>query len=157
MNVAVAFGRSLGEHVVVVADGPGFFTTRVLGFMLAEAVELLEEGTDMRAIDKAMVEFGFPIGPMTLMDEVGLDVARHVALTLATAFPERLARSAVLDDLEKVGKGKRNGRGPMFTTARRSNRIPQWSHSMGEGLVERQRRRFKSGYRFYSSMRPRAA
>jgi 3-hydroxyacyl-CoA dehydrogenase / enoyl-CoA hydratase / 3-hydroxybutyryl-CoA epimerase len=109
---AVEFGRKLGKNVIVVKDGPGFYTTRVLGLMMNEAVRVFEEGARIEDVDGTMVQFGFPVGPMTLMDEVGLDVAFHVAETLRASFPDRLAKSKLMEELAKSGrKGKRSGRG----------------------------------------------
>ena len=76
---AVAYGKQLGKTVIVVNDGPGFYTTRTLAAYMNEAGFLLDDGASVEALDRAMVEFGFPVGPVTLLDEVGLDVAGKVA------------------------------------------------------------------------------
>src|SRR5215831_4243635 len=70
---AVAYGKRLGKTVIVVNDGPGFYTTRTLSAYMSEAGHLLDEGAAIDAIDKALVDFGFPVGPITLLDEVGID------------------------------------------------------------------------------------
>src|SRR5206468_648907 len=70
----VAEAQAMGKTAIVVRDTPGFYTTRVLGFMLAEAMSMLEEGARIEDIDRAMVAFGWPIGPLALTDEVGLVV-----------------------------------------------------------------------------------
>ncbi|HEV3313082.1 MAG TPA: 3-hydroxyacyl-CoA dehydrogenase NAD-binding domain-containing protein [Chloroflexota bacterium] len=112
VDIAAGLGRRLGKHVVIVNDGPGFYTTRVLGFMMSEAVRCFEEGASIEGVDNAMVEFGFPVGPMTLMDEVGLDVGIHVAGRLQAAFPGRLAQSPVMTAIAETGrKGKKSGAG----------------------------------------------
>ena len=112
VQTAIAFGRKLGKHVVAVGDGPGFYTSRVLGSMMAEAVRAFEAGADIQAIDRAMADFGFPVGPMVLMDEVGLDVSIHVAETLSTAFSERLGESTLLSEFAGTGRtGKKSGTG----------------------------------------------
>jgi 3-hydroxyacyl-CoA dehydrogenase/enoyl-CoA hydratase/3-hydroxybutyryl-CoA epimerase len=109
---AVIIGQRLGKTVIVVSDGPGFYTTRVLGFMLYEAALLFEEGATIDEIDRAMVEFGFPVGPLALMDEVGLDVGAHAGETLHSAFPDRLPASQIVPKLLASGRlGRKSGRG----------------------------------------------
>ena len=76
--------------MIVVKDGPGFYTTRALSFFLSEASTILLEGASIETIDKALTDFGFPVGPITLIDEVGIDVGMHVLDTLAQAFPDRM-------------------------------------------------------------------
>jgi len=109
---AVAFGRRLGKHVVVVRDGPGFYTTRTLSPYLNEAARVLEEGARIEDVDAALTAFGFPVGPITLLDEVGIDVGARVAKVLRQAFGERLAPPDSLERfLEDNRLGRKNGRG----------------------------------------------
>jgi 3-hydroxyacyl-CoA dehydrogenase/enoyl-CoA hydratase/3-hydroxybutyryl-CoA epimerase len=86
----VEAGKAQGKTVIVVNDGPGFYTSRMLAPYLAEAGFILSEGADVAEIDRALVEFGFPVGPLTLLDEVGLDVAVKVATILHESFGPRL-------------------------------------------------------------------
>ena len=119
---AVAAGQALGKTVIVVRDGPGFYTTRVIGVMLGEAARMLEKGLAIEEIDNAMTRFGWPIGPLALIDEVGLTVARHAGETVATAVGGTPERNAVqlLADAGLVGK--RGGEG--FYTYQGKKRVP---------------------------------
>jgi 3-hydroxyacyl-CoA dehydrogenase / enoyl-CoA hydratase / 3-hydroxybutyryl-CoA epimerase len=117
---AVGVGSRLGKTVIVVRDGPGFYTTRVLGVMMNEAAWLLSEGADMQEVDGAMTAFGFPVGPFVLYDEVGLDVAQHVGETLGRAFGDRQPSITIVSQLVAQGRtGKKSGRG-FLTWGRRS-------------------------------------
>jgi 3-hydroxyacyl-CoA dehydrogenase/enoyl-CoA hydratase/3-hydroxybutyryl-CoA epimerase len=104
ISTAVAFGRRMGKTAIVVKDTPGFWVNRILGPYMNEAAHLLLSGVGPADIDRAMVQFGFPVGPITLLDEVGLDVAQHAGEVLQTAFGERLAPPAALAALVKDGR-----------------------------------------------------
>ena len=101
---AVEVGRKMGKTVVVVRDGPGFFTTRVLGFMIQQAGQLFEQGASIEAVDGAMTAFGFPVGPLALTDEVGIDVAARVADILSAAFGERYTATKAIDQMLAAGR-----------------------------------------------------
>jgi 3-hydroxyacyl-CoA dehydrogenase/enoyl-CoA hydratase/3-hydroxybutyryl-CoA epimerase len=100
----VDVGRAMGKTVIVVNDGPGFYTTRVLGFMAQEAGRLFMEGAAIEDIDRAMITFGFPVGPLALTDEVGIDVAAHVSKILADAFEDRFGSAGAIDKLVAAGR-----------------------------------------------------
>ncbi len=76
---ATSLGKAQGKTVIVVRDGPGFYTSRILAPYMNEAMWLLTEGAAVDEIDAALVEFGYPVGPVTLLDEVGIDVGAKVA------------------------------------------------------------------------------
>ncbi|MBO9469769.1 fatty acid oxidation complex subunit alpha FadJ [Endozoicomonas sp. G2_2] len=109
---AVAFGKAQGKTVIVVADGPGFYTTRALSPYLNEAARLLAEGAGVRQIDEALVNHGFPVGPMTLLDEVGVDVGVKVGPILEAAFGERMAAPNASAKMIEAGHlGRKSGKG----------------------------------------------
>jgi 3-hydroxyacyl-CoA dehydrogenase/enoyl-CoA hydratase/3-hydroxybutyryl-CoA epimerase len=109
---AVALGKRLGKHVIVVNDAPGFYTTRILGAYAIEAGRLLDEGAPIEAIDRALVDFGFPVGPITLIDEVGIDVGAKIGEVLADAFGERFASSESMQRVIAAGRtGRKGGKG----------------------------------------------
>ncbi|MGO8998522.1 MAG: fatty acid oxidation complex subunit alpha FadJ [Polyangiaceae bacterium] len=109
---AVALGKKQGKSVIVVKDGVGFYTSRILAPYMNEAARLLAEGISVEAIDRAMVDWGFPVGPIQLLDEVGIDVAAHVGEIVHAAFGDRMlpppGMKKLLDDDRK---GRKNGRG----------------------------------------------
>ncbi|HBL28710.1 MAG TPA: fatty acid oxidation complex subunit alpha FadJ [Acidobacteria bacterium] len=108
----VDVGRTMGKTVIVVNDGPGFFTTRVLGAMLNEAAWMLAEGADIARVDQAMVRWGWPVGPFALLDEVGLDVAKHAGGVVREALGERLEAPAVFDRMigdRRLGRKSKRG------------------------------------------------
>ena len=102
----------LGKVPVVVADGPGFVVNRILGPYLNEAGWLLADGATIEEIDAAARAFGMPMGPIRLLDEIGLDIARHAGSTLHEVFGERLLPSPPLQALANTERlGRKNGRG----------------------------------------------
>jgi 3-hydroxyacyl-CoA dehydrogenase/enoyl-CoA hydratase/3-hydroxybutyryl-CoA epimerase len=109
---AVELGKKQGKTVIVVNDGPGFYTTRVLVPYNMEAVRLLLEGVSIEEVDAALEAFGMPVGPIKLMDEVGIDVGAHIVETLNQAFGDRIP---LIEGVERVlnddRQGKKNGRG----------------------------------------------
>ncbi len=108
----VAFGKAQGKTVIVVKDGPGFYTTRILAPYLNEAARLLGEGVPVRDVDNALLDYGLPIGPVTLMDEVGIDVGLKVGPILEASFGERMALPDASQMMqEKNWLGRKTGRG----------------------------------------------
>ncbi len=93
---AVQFVQRIGKLPVVVRDRPGFLVNRILLPYLVEAGDLFAAGADPLAIDEVMLDFGMPMGPLRLADEVGIDIAADVAATLAAAFPKRMHAPAIL-------------------------------------------------------------
>lgn len=109
---AVAYGRQLGKTVIVVQDRPGFWVNRILTPYLNEAGRLLEEGVRIEELDEVMVSFGFPVGPITLLDEVGLDVGVKASSVMFAAFGERMKPLDGMQKLVDAGKlGRKSGKG----------------------------------------------
>jgi 3-hydroxyacyl-CoA dehydrogenase/enoyl-CoA hydratase/3-hydroxybutyryl-CoA epimerase len=109
---AVALGKKQGKTVIVVNDGPGFYTSRILAPYMNEAAEILLEGASVEDLDGALTDFGFPVGPITLLDEVGIDVGAKVGKVLYQAFGERMKPPAALDRVVVDGRlGRKSGRG----------------------------------------------
>ncbi len=109
---ARALAGALGKTPIVVRDGPGFYTSRILAPYLAQGATLLLEGFAIEQVDAAARGAGFPVGPLELLDEVGLDVAARAAATLAAAFPHRLPAPGAFGRLVEAGRtGRKGGRG----------------------------------------------
>jgi 3-hydroxyacyl-CoA dehydrogenase/enoyl-CoA hydratase/3-hydroxybutyryl-CoA epimerase len=96
---SIKFVQQIGKLPVVVKDSPGFLVNRILMPYLIEAVRLFENGAQVSDLDEAMLDFGMPMGPLRLIDEVGVDVSQHVANTLAEAFSDRLHLPQVLEKM----------------------------------------------------------
>jgi 3-hydroxyacyl-CoA dehydrogenase / enoyl-CoA hydratase / 3-hydroxybutyryl-CoA epimerase len=112
VETVIALTRRLGKTPVLVADAPGFLVNRVLMPYMAEAVALVERGQPVRAIDRALRDFGMPMGPLELLDEIGLDVARKVAHVLHEEFGDRVPPVTLIDRLVAAGElGKKSEMG----------------------------------------------
>ncbi len=102
----------LGKTPVVVADVPGFLVNRILGPYLDEALRLVDLGLAPERIDKLALEFGMPMGPIELIDEVGLDIASHAAESLHAGYGGRMEPCALAGRVLALGaKGKKSGDG----------------------------------------------
>lgn len=103
----VEFVKKLGKTPVVCADCPGFVVNRILFPYLDEAVRLVCEGVPADRIDKVIEHFGMPMGPLELLDQVGIDIAAHVAETLTALSPQP---SPTPDQLRKMSDDGALGR-----------------------------------------------
>jgi len=109
---AHALALRLGKVPVVCGDGPGFLVNRILGPYLNEAGHLLSECVAIEDIDRVAVDFGMPMGPVRLLDEVGIDIARHAGETLHEAFGDRMAPAPIMRRLADTARlGRKNRRG----------------------------------------------
>lgn len=109
---SVEFSRRIGKTPIVVKDSCGFLVNRILIPYLNEAGFLLEEGVSFERIDRVMLDFGMPMGPFLLMDEIGLDVGYKVALLLERHFGERMKTAEILKKMyEQKWFGKKTGKG----------------------------------------------
>jgi 3-hydroxyacyl-CoA dehydrogenase/enoyl-CoA hydratase/3-hydroxybutyryl-CoA epimerase len=109
---AVKFGRKMGKTVIVVRDRPGFWVNRILAPYLNEASQMVKEGVAIDDIDRTMKRFGFPVGPITLLDEVGLDVAHKGSGVMHREFGERMTPTDGLARMIDAGRlGRKSGLG----------------------------------------------
>ena len=111
----VAYGKKLGKTAIVVNDGPGFYANRILSPYINEAGLLLDQGVAIDIIDKALVDFGFPVGPITLIDEVGLDVATKAGKIMADAFPDRMDPAKSIQAVVAAGRYGRKSKKGFYT------------------------------------------
>lgn len=112
ISTTVALAKKQGKTPIVVGDSAGFYVNRILAPYVNEAMRCLVEGEPVEKIDDALVQFGFPVGPIQLLDEVGIDVGTKISPILQQAYGDRFASpaaiAAILDDDRK---GRKNGRG----------------------------------------------
>jgi 3-hydroxyacyl-CoA dehydrogenase/enoyl-CoA hydratase/3-hydroxybutyryl-CoA epimerase len=108
----VAFARKQGKTPIVVKDGAGFYVNRILALYMNEAATILLQGEPVEKIDKALVKFGFPVGPITLLDEVGIDVGAKISPILTEQLGERFTAPDAFSKLLADGrKGKKTEKG----------------------------------------------
>lgn len=129
----VALARKQGKTAIVVADCAGFYVNRILAPYINEAARCLLDGEPVDSIDKALVDFGFPVGPITLLDEVGIDVGTKIMPILVEQLGPRFAAPPSFDVILKDGrKGRKNGRGFYLYPAKSSGfkwkkiRVRKW-------------------------------
>jgi 3-hydroxyacyl-CoA dehydrogenase/enoyl-CoA hydratase/3-hydroxybutyryl-CoA epimerase len=112
VSAVATLSRRIGKLPVVVNDGPGFLVNRILMPYLGEAVAMLEQGGAIEEIDRALLQFGMPMGAFILLDEIGIDIAHKVAEILYQGLGARVKPSGLLATLYKDGYyGKKNGKG----------------------------------------------
>ncbi|OBU18739.1 multifunctional fatty acid oxidation complex subunit alpha [Photobacterium aquimaris] len=108
----VALAKKQGKTPIVVADKAGFYVNRILAPYMNEAAQLLLAGEPIEHIDTALLNFGFPVGPITLLDEVGVDIGAKISPILVAELGERFTTPAMFDVLQQDGrKGRKSGKG----------------------------------------------
>ncbi|MBO1520251.1 fatty acid oxidation complex subunit alpha FadJ [Oceanisphaera pacifica] len=129
---ALKLARAQGKTPIVVKDSAGFYVNRILAPYLNEAARLLLEGEPIEVIDNALVDYGFPVGPMTLLDEVGIDVAAKISPILTQELGERFKAPDVFSTLlDDDRHGKKNGRGfYRYNEKKRSNKAKPVDESL---------------------------
>jgi 3-hydroxyacyl-CoA dehydrogenase/enoyl-CoA hydratase/3-hydroxybutyryl-CoA epimerase len=133
---ALAFARQIGKLPVLVQDSPGFLVNRVLFPYLLDAAEMFENGVSAEEIDGALLEWGMPMGPLRLIDEIGVDITVDIAATLEKAFGARDHAANILQKMysEKI-LGRKTGAGFYKYEGKQqtpSESLEQWRQESGE-------------------------
>jgi 3-hydroxyacyl-CoA dehydrogenase/enoyl-CoA hydratase/3-hydroxybutyryl-CoA epimerase len=133
---ALGFARQIGKLPVLVQDSPGFLVNRVLFPYLLDAAELFENGVSAKEIDGALLEWGMPMGPLRLIDEIGVDITVDIAATLEKAFGDRDQPPKILKEMyaarilgRKTGAGFYKYEGKQQTP---NESLQQWRQESGE-------------------------
>lgn len=127
----VALARKQGKTAIVVADCAGFYVNRILAPYINEAARCILGGEPIDLIDKSLVDFGFPVGPITLLDEVGIDVGTKIMPILVEKLGPRFVAPPSFDVILKDGrKGRKNGRG-FYLYPTKSSGL-KWKKSSGK-------------------------
>ncbi len=146
LAVTVEVGRRMGKTIIVVNDGPGFFTSRVLGPFVNEALWCLAQGARIDEIDKIVTGWGWPVGPLALLDEVGLDIAHHAGEVMTEHAGERAETSPIFQrmiDDGRIGRKSKRGFYKYKTKPKRVDRsvydLIEWERSRVEPdeIIER--------------------
>lgn len=111
MDIGFAFTKGIGKFPLECMSAPGFVVNRVLAPYMGEAMAMAKEGVPLAAIDKAAVKFGMPMGPIELVDSVGLDIAQHVAAILTTGEDRAMPDTDIAALVEKGHLGRKSGQG----------------------------------------------
>jgi 3-hydroxyacyl-CoA dehydrogenase/enoyl-CoA hydratase/3-hydroxybutyryl-CoA epimerase len=144
--VATVFSLSkqLGKTPIVVKDVPGFLVNRLLTPYLNEATFMVADGAPIEELDAAILAFGMPMGPMELIDEVGIDVGEKVSHILHEAYGARMEPCTMNGGVAKAGHlGKKTARGfYVYENGGKSKRLdPEVYSILG---VQARRGRFSS-------------
>ena len=111
MDIGFAFTKGIGKFPLECMSAPGFVVNRVLAPYMGEAMALAKEGVPLEEIDKAAVNFGMPMGPIELVDSVGLDIAQHVAGILTSGTDREMPDTDIAGLVKKGHLGRKTGQG----------------------------------------------
>ncbi len=135
----VGYALSMGKKPVVVNDCPGFLVNRILFAYFAGYIQLIREGADFVAVDKAAEKFGWPMGPAYLCDVVGIDTCVHAGEVMSEGFPERMKqeyKTAMQIMVEHERYGQKNGKGfYAYETDKRGNPKKVYDESVRDLLA----------------------
>ncbi|MFN7683891.1 MAG: 3-hydroxyacyl-CoA dehydrogenase NAD-binding domain-containing protein [Oligoflexia bacterium] len=142
-----AYCRKVGKTPIVVKDAPGFLVNRLLAPYLNEATYLVADGAPIEELDRAILEFGMPMGPIELIDEIGIDVGEKVSNILFEAFGPRMKGCDLSAAMVASGRlGKKNGKGfYLYENGRKSGLDPEVESLLGSTLRIRPKKRSFSG------------
>ena len=139
IEAALAFTRQIGKLPVVVQDSPGFLVNRVLFPYLLDAAELYESGVSASEIDDALLEWGMPMGPLRLIDEIGLDITVDIAETLAGPLGDRARTPEILRKMQAAKMlGRKSGGGFYKYEGRKqtpNEALQEWRLESGENFA----------------------
>jgi 3-hydroxyacyl-CoA dehydrogenase/enoyl-CoA hydratase/3-hydroxybutyryl-CoA epimerase len=125
LATAAALSAKIGKTAIIVKDAPGFLVNRVLIPYLAEALVMATEGASIEAIDEALKDWGMPMGPFELLDEIGLDIGWHVLRSLSGQTQDRVVVPPGMDKaMEKGWLGKKSGKG-FYVHAKKSKKAKE--------------------------------
>lgn len=112
ISTVVDFAKKQGKTPIVVKDCAGFYVNRILAPYMNEAAQILMAGEPIEQLDEALLDFGFPVGPITLLDEVGIDIGAKIMPILVNELGERFKGPDVFDTLLNDGrKGRKSSKG----------------------------------------------
>ncbi len=128
VSTVVDLARKQGKTPIVVGDSAGFYVNRILAPYMNEAARVLLAGETIEHIDNALLDFGFPVGPITLLDEVGIDIGAKIAPILTQELGERFEAPDVFDVLlNDDRKGRKTGKGFIATMrVKKAVKVSRW-------------------------------
>jgi len=135
---ALGFARQIGKLPVLVRDRPGFLVNRVLFPYLLDAAELFQSGVPAEKIDHALLQWGMPMGPLRLIDEIGIDITIDIADTLAKAYGRRDECPKILQEMRSAGMlGRKTSSGFYKYEGKHqslNDAIEKWRNNIGAGV-----------------------